>query len=179
MNNRKILQVVVLVILVALAWFLWPRLQQNQNEPQISNVTDFQSCQQAGGQIIDGEPVTCKLSDGRTFAEEDQVKPEVVLDYPKYGDVVKSPLTVVGKAKGNWFFEAQMPVILRDDKGNELFHGPAHAQGDWMTTDYVPFSITFPFDPKGAKYGVLVIEKDNPSALPEFDSSFAIPVKFQ
>lgn len=178
MNNKRVLQIILLIILVAVAWVLWPKLR-NTNESQYANVNDFASCQQAGGEVVDGEPVTCKLSDGRTFQEAEQVQPDVVLDYPKYGDKVTSPLTIVGKARGNWFFEAQMPVTLKDDKGNVLFNGPATAQGDWMTTDYVPFSLKLTFDPKAAEFGVLIIEKDNPSGLPEFDSSFAIPVKFK
>lgn len=176
MDTKRILQIIFLILLVGVAWLLWPKLQKNQ--PTV-NVTDFQSCQMAGGDIINGEPVVCKLSDGRTFDEEQAPQPEVVLDYPKYGDLVKSPFTVVGKAKGTWFFEASMPVTLKDDKGNVLFTGPASAQADWMTTDYVPFSITIPFSPGTAEFGVLIINRDNPSGQPEFDSSFAIPVKFK
>jgi hypothetical protein len=175
MANR-FLQIAAIIILVIIAVLLWPKLKHPQ-EPIV--VSDFASCQLAGGEILQTHPATCKLSDGRTFEEEEIFQPEVVLDYPKYGDLVKSPLTIVGKAKGNWFFEAQMPVTLKDDKGNVLFNGPAHAQGDWMTTDYVPFSVTFPFDPKDSQYGVLIINKDNPSGNPDLDSSFAIPVKFK
>jgi hypothetical protein len=179
MNNKRVLQVIILLLLVAIAVVLWPKVKRNNSNDQFVSVNDFDSCRNAGGQLIDGHPVVCKLPDGRQFEEEQETEGPVVLDYPKYGDTVKSPLTIVGKARGNWFFEAQMPVILKDDKGNELFHGPATAQGDWMTTDYVPFSLTIKFDPKDAEYGVLIIEKDNPSGLPEFDASYAIPVRFK
>ena len=157
---------------------MWPKIQ-NPNESQFANVNDFASCQQASGEIINGDPVVCKLSDGRTFEEAEHAEPEVILDYPKYGDVVASPLTVVGKAKGTWFFEANLPVTLKDDKGNVLIKIGAMAQSDWMTTEYVPFSVTLPFDPGTSEFGVLIIEKDNPSGLSEFDSSFAIPVRFK
>jgi hypothetical protein len=176
MNTKRILQIIVLILLVAIAWLLWPKLQKR--EPIVS-VTDFGSCQQAGGQIVDGEPVICKMADGRTFEEAEHSEPEVILDYPKYGDKVTSPLTVVGKARGTWFFEANLPVTLKDDKGNVLIQKGAMATSDWMTEDYVPFSVTLLFDPKGAEFGVLIIERDNPSGLPEFDSSFAIPVRFK
>lgn len=125
------------------------------------------------------DPIACKMPDGRTFEEEESAQPDVVLDTPKYGDLVKSPLTVTGKARGGWFFEAQLPVILKDSTGKELFHGPASAQSDWMTADYVPFSVTFPFDPADAEFGILLINKDNPSGDPDLDSSSAIPVRFK
>ena len=179
MNNKLILQIAGLIVLIGLGWLLLPKVHGPEPTPT-ANVTDFSSCQQAGGTVMqDADPILCKMPDGRTFQEDETPQPDVVLDSPHYGDLVKSPLTIVGKAKGTWFFEAQMPVTLKDDKGNVLFQGPAHAQGDWMTTDYVPFSITVPFDPGTAQYGVLIIEKDNPSDLPEFDSSFAIPVQFK
>ncbi|MBX4191223.1 MAG: Gmad2 immunoglobulin-like domain-containing protein [Candidatus Doudnabacteria bacterium] len=176
--TKRILQIIVLALLVAIAYLLWPKLKRNDQQPVVT-VSDFSTCQQAGGELIDGHPVVCKLSDGRTFEEEDNNQPEVILDYPKYGDKVTSPLTVVGKAKGNWFFEANIPVTLKDDKGNVLAQIGGQAQSDWMTQDYVPFSATLKFDPKSAETGVLIISRDNPSGLPEFDSDFAIPVKFK
>jgi hypothetical protein len=178
MDNKRLLQIIVLILLVGLVWFLLPKIHQSQETPT-ANITDFGSCQMAGGEILQADPITCKMPDGRTFAEDPNPGPEVVLDSPQYGDLVKSPLTIVGKAKGSWFFEAQMPVILKDDKGNILFQGPAQAQSDWMTTDYVPFSATLKFDPKNAQYGLLIINKDNPSGDTALDSSFAIPVRFK
>jgi hypothetical protein len=178
MDTKRVLQIIVLLLLVGIAWLLWPKLQ-NPQPSQYANVTDFDGCEEAGGQIINGEPVICRLSDGRTFEEAEHAQGDVILDYPKYGDKVTSPLTIVGKARGTWFFEANIPVTLKDDKGNTLVQKGAQAQSDWMTTDYVPFSITLTFDPKDAEAGVLIISKDNPSGLPEFDSDFAIPVRFK
>ncbi|HEX9503465.1 MAG TPA: Gmad2 immunoglobulin-like domain-containing protein [Patescibacteria group bacterium] len=176
METKRILQVIVILLLIGIAWLLWPKLK---NQEPYATVSDFGSCQIAGGLIQESHPAVCRLPDGRTFTAEESPAPEVVLDYPKYGDVVKSPLTIVGKARGTWFFEANVPVTLKDDKGNVLIKTGGHAQSDWMTTDYVPFSTTLVFDPKDAQFGVLIINKDNPSANPDLDSSFAIPVKFK
>ncbi len=175
MNNRY-LQALILIALAVAALFL---LSKKSEAPTVA-VTDFGSCQIAGGEINHGDPVTCKMPDGSTFEEEEHPEPEVVLDTPQYGALVKSPLVVTGKAKGTWFFEANLPVTLKDVENNKvLVQVGAQAQSDWMTTEYVPFTATLNFDPGTAQYGVLVIEKDNPSGMPEFDSSFAIPVKFR
>ena len=172
--NNKYLQATVLIALAAGALFL---LSQKKQEPII--VTDFGSCQMAGGEIIQDNPIRCRMPGGQTFDSEENPEPEVVLDMPAYGDLVKSPLTVTGKARGTWFFEANLPVTLKDENGKVLAQVGAQAQSDWMTTDYVPFTATLTFDPGTVQYGVLIIEKDNPSGMPEFDSSFAIPVKFK
>jgi hypothetical protein len=97
---------------------------------------------------------------------------------PLPGDEVQSPLTVTGEARGNWYFEASFPVRLLDGNGNELTVAPAQAQGDWMTTDFVPFSVTLTFPTPATATGTLVLSKDNPSGEPQFDDSIEIPVTF-
>jgi len=102
----------------------------------------------------------------------------IVVDSPKPGDLVASPLTVTGKARGSWYFEASFPVQLLDADGNVLASGPAQAQNDWMTTDFVPFKITLTFTPPGTVGGTLVLKKDNPSGLPEHEDELRLPVRF-
>lgn len=103
----------------------------------------------------------------------------VVVDAPLPGATISSPLTVTGRARGNWYFEASFPVVLKTAGGAVLAQAPAQAQGDWMTTDWVPFSVTltFPSQPSGLA-GVLVLEKDNPSGLPQNDDVRTIDVVF-
>jgi hypothetical protein len=96
---------------------------------------------------------------------------------PLPGATVKSPLTVTGKARGTWFFEASFPMKLLDSNGNVLAQGPAQAQAEWMTEDFVPFSATLNFTATTAT-GSLILEKDNPSGMPEHDQSVTIPVSF-
>lgn len=173
MYTKQILQVIVVVLLVAIALVLLPHL----HKPVSVSVTDFSSCQQAGGTVKDGDPVTCSYN-GQNFSEQVS-QPEVVLDSPKYGDLIKSPLGITGKARGTWFFEANLPVVLKDENGKVLAQQGLQAIGDWMTTNYVPFAGTLPFDPGTAQYGVLIISKDNPSGNPDFDASYAVPVRFK
>lgn len=98
---------------------------------------------------------------------------------PLPGQVISSPLTVAGQARGNWFFEASFPVKLLDANGNVIVQKPAQAQGEWMTTNYVPFSVSLTFQKPATATGTLVLEKDNPSGLPENANELRIPVKFQ
>lgn len=102
----------------------------------------------------------------------------IVVASPLPNAVVSSPLTVTGEARGNWYFEASFPVKLIDGNGNELAVTFAQAQGDWMTTDFVPFSVTLTFDPPSTPTGALILEKDNPSGLPENDAFITVPVQF-
>lgn len=90
---------------------------------------------------------------------------------------VASPLTITGRAKG-WYFEASFPVKIVDDNGKILAQGPATAQGEWMTADFVDFKITLEFFPNGATQGKVIFQKDNPSGLPQYDESYEIPVIF-
>ena len=92
--------------------------------------------------------------------------------------IISSPLHIEGKARGSWFFEAVFPAHLIDDQGNAIASGPVHAQSEWMTDDFVPFSLDLPFT-TNAKAGFLVLEKDNPSDLPQNAQSIRIPVLFK
>jgi hypothetical protein len=100
----------------------------------------------------------------------------IVIDAPKEGATVTSPLTVIGKARGGWYFEASFPVRLLDALGNEIAVVPAQAQGEWMTEDFVPFIAELTFSVPSAQYGKLILMKDNPSGLPENDEQVEVAV---
>ncbi len=102
---------------------------------------------------------------------------EVEIFYPQANDAISSPLEISGQARGFWFFEASLPVRLVDLEGNLIVEHYAQAQNDWMTTDFVPLSASLVFNTT-ATSGFLVIAKDNPSGLPEYDASISIPVIF-
>jgi len=97
---------------------------------------------------------------------------------PQPNQVIESPLIIEGEARGTWFFEATFPVKLLDANGNVIAAHYAEAQGDWMTADFVPFKAQLIFEKPATDYGVLVLEKDNPSGLPENDAKIEIPVYF-
>ena len=102
----------------------------------------------------------------------------IELYLPNPGAVITSPLTVTGRARGNWFFEGGFPLILVDWDGRIIAESRATAESK-MTADYVPFrgTITFEKPAYGAR-GALILKKDNPSGLPEHDNALEIPVFF-
>lgn len=103
----------------------------------------------------------------------------VVLDTPRPNQYVESPMWVVGRARGSWFFEAEFPVRLLDQRDSVVTFGIARAGGEWMTADFVPFALTLNFTPPSTDVGTLVLERSNPSGLPEHAASVRVPVRFR
>ena len=113
--------------------------------------------------------------------EQQQVNPQVHPNLKiniKPGESITSPITISGEAKG-WYFEASFPIKIVNESGAILDQRPAQAQGEWMTSEFVPFSVrlSFPAQPTGSK-GKIILEKDNPSGLPEYDDYLEIPITF-
>jgi hypothetical protein len=104
----------------------------------------------------------------------DQIK----VSKPQPNQMVESPLIIEGEARGTWFFEATFPVKLYDTNGDIIATHFAQAQGEWMTQDFVSFKAQLVFEKPTIDAGVLTLEKDNPSGLPENDASIEIPVRF-
>lgn len=105
--------------------------------------------------------------------------PMVVLTTPTINSVISSPLHIAGKAKGGWFFEGSFPVKLVDANNKVLAQGPATAQGEWMTPEYVQFTADLTFSVPSTQTGMLILQNDNPSGLPENQQTVSIPVRFQ
>ncbi|MFZ2253173.1 MAG: Gmad2 immunoglobulin-like domain-containing protein [Minisyncoccia bacterium] len=105
----------------------------------------------------------------------------IIIDTPQPYQKITSPVTITGKARGNWFFEASFPITIVNWDGLIIGQGIATAEGDWMTTEFVPFAATIsysfatttPYD-----RGALILKKDNPSGLPEYDDAREIPIIF-
>lgn len=103
-----------------------------------------------------------------------------ILEAPLPGAEIHSPLQVRGQARGTWFFEGSFPLILTDWDGLIIAEGYATAQGEWMTTDWVPFEGELVFEkPTYGTRGTLILQKDNPSDLPEFDDAREITIFFE
>jgi len=104
----------------------------------------------------------------------------IVVATPIKDSEISSPLSVSGRARGNWFFEASFPITLVDSYNNVISESHVTAQGDWMTKDFVKFVGVLEFSNyiKGSK-GKLILRKDNPSGLPEHNDSVEIPIIFK
>ncbi|MDB5188407.1 MAG: hypothetical protein JWM92_5 [Candidatus Nomurabacteria bacterium] len=103
---------------------------------------------------------------------------DVVVDAPMQGQLITSPVSIIGKAKGNWFFEGSFPISLYNMQGQAIATGVAQAQGDWMTTNYVPFTANLAFPSASHGTGYLLLKNDNPSGNPQFDKSLTINVQW-
>ncbi|HOW60271.1 MAG TPA: Gmad2 immunoglobulin-like domain-containing protein [Candidatus Moranbacteria bacterium] len=112
-------------------------------------------------------------------SQPEQKQPETLRVYfPKSNDKITSPVIVSGQASG-WYFEGTFPVKIVDEKGKELGKGNVVSlDGNWMTTEFVPFKGSINFSAEGAKSGKIIFEKDNPSGLPQNAESYSLPVNF-
>lgn len=121
------------------------------------------------------------LTPGPTTSTPEVVGREGVIEVsaPAAGATVGSPLVITGRARGTWFFEGSFPVKIVDKGGSLVTTTHATAQGDWMTEGWVEFTATVPFNVVTTTPAMIVLEKDNPSGLPEHDDSISFPVTLQ
>jgi len=106
-------------------------------------------------------------------------KPGLIeLHNPFPGDPIQSPLAIEGMAKGPWYFEASFPVYLLNAAGDTIARTPAQAEGEWMTTNMVPFKATLTFTATPGDSGTLILSKSNASGLPEHDDELRVPIRF-
>ena len=190
---KKLLLVIILLIIVAAAvWaaifglkYLKPASpSQGQDQSQLGQEQEgieFDKCLAAGKTPTASYPRKCTV-DGKTYAENIgnavAKKDLVQATQPKPGSVITSPTTVMGQARGTWFFEGQFPVVLLDSNNNELGRGAAKAFADWTTTNFVPFEASFEFSIPSTETGTLLLKKDNPSGDPAKDDQLEIPIRF-
>ncbi len=145
-------------------------------------ISGFDECLEAGYPVLESYPRQCRTSDGKEFIEDignELEKSDLIrVSRPRPNEIIGSPLEIRGEARGFWFFEASFPVKLFDDNGSLLAVIPAQALGDWMTGDFVPFEAEIEFQLPETRKGILILEKDNPSGLPEYEDELEIPVRF-
>jgi hypothetical protein len=178
MPKKAITLGVVVIIILIIGIVLSVRANLNSNNPIFGGINEpATSTPTTNGTTTDPN------TGGNNGSTNTDPNSPVILDMIKANATVTSPLTVAGKARGNWFFEANLPIKITDASGKVLGQVGAQAVGEWMTTNYVPFSATLTFTAptstaQNPQTGFLIIEKDNPSGLPENDASVKIPVMF-
>ncbi|HEX5429933.1 MAG TPA: Gmad2 immunoglobulin-like domain-containing protein [Patescibacteria group bacterium] len=180
-NTRNIIiGVVVLAVVIALLSFMPEKSQAPTTNNNTQTATDYASCALAGYPIEQTNPPTCTTPQGQTFTDQSAVtNQDVIITTPKIADIVTSPMTISGKVRGTWFFEANLPIELEDEDGNVLAQTGYHTDENWMTSDYVDVNTTLKFPAPTTDYGKLVIHNDNPSGDPANDKSFEVPVRFK
>jgi len=168
MKNKIIIILIVLAILIGIWLFSTLIIEELKEEP-IACTQDAKLC--SDGSYVSRIPPECDFA---PCPKENLIQ----VENPKANELISSPLLVKGKARGSWYFEADFPVKLFDNNGFLLGVIPAQAQGNWMTEDFVDFKATLPFAVPSTSRGKLVLEKDNPSGLPEHDDELTVPVNF-
>ena len=169
---------IIVVAIVLIAVGLWFYLKSPRIEVQ-----SFEECVKAGYPVMESYPRQCKAPDGKTFVEDignELEKQDLIrVNNPRPNQTIESPLLIEGEARGSWFFEATFPVKLFDEEDNLLGSTVAQAKGEWTTENFVPFKAELKFSSPTTEKGTLVLEKSNPSGLPENADELRIPVTFK
>jgi len=189
MKANLILIVLVLAVVGGALWFM---TTTNQQEPVVgiddSKILSFADCEAAGYPVMESYPRQCRTADGRTFAEElPAPEPTYVnasadlirVTTPTPGSVTGKPITVMGEARGGWYFEASFPIEVRNSAGAVIATGHAEAQSDWMTGNFVPFTATVQIPASYIGEAVLVLMNDNPSGMVENARSISFPITIE
>lgn len=185
-----------LIILIVIGGVFWLGLNQyHKDKPTDTDpesASSFTECVEQGNNVMESYPRQCIDAAGNHFTEDVTANWEtaytnaseelIVVDSIEAGDTVSSPLTITGKARGYWFFEASFPVTIVDWDGRIIAEHYAEAEGDWMTEEFVPFTTTIEFDTPEAvgpiNRGAIILQRANASGLPENDAALEIPVVF-
>ncbi len=172
---KVIISAVAVVIVVYLAFVL--DIPQKQMP-----VKDFITCIAAGNPAMESYPRQCNDGKGNTYIEEISTvntSDMIRVSAPVAGAAIESPVSVSGEARGNWYFEASFAAEVLDENGKSLGVSPIQAQGDWMTTEFVPFEGSIVFSKPTTATGLIRFHKDNPSGDPMRDASIDVPVTFK
>lgn len=187
MKANLILVVLVIAAIGAALWFMTMPKEQTVviND---SEILSFLACEAAGYPVMESYPRQCRTKDGRTFVEElptpeptyvNATADNIKVMSPTPASVVGKPITVMGEARGGWYFEASFPIEVRDGTGSVIATGYAQAQGDWMTPEFVPFLGTIQIPANYIGDAVLVFMNDNPSGMPENARSVSFPITIE
>ncbi len=194
-KEKKIFILGLLVILYGILWvlavnyfcegtdcFQWPWSKSLTLQNQIKS---FEQCAAEGYPVSQTFPAECKV--GReVFAQTIQKPPSpnseidrLRIVNPSPHQLIANPLEIIGQAKGDWYFEASFPIKLLDANNNEVAHITAQAQGDWTTSNFVPFTAKLKFNKPTTSTGTLIFQRDNPSGLIKQAEIVTVPVRFE
>lgn len=178
MRTLKIALILIIFILVAAGLVLASTAFQQTSQPE---VTSFEECAERYA-VMESHPRRCSTPGGEVFVEDIENELEhqdmITVSSPRPGDEATSPIVLSGEARGPWYFEANFPVMLRTaDDGTVLAETAAEADGEWMTESFVPFSADISFSVNEPLEAEVVLNRANPSGLPENTAEIVIPVQ--
>jgi uncharacterized coiled-coil protein SlyX len=179
--------VILLVLVVAAGTYTWQHNKVNSLNDKISSqnvqISSLNNQVSALGTKLSSACQTNQTSQPAnsactSYAYTSQKGVSVLVFTPAKNATLSSPVAVVGEVPGNWSFEAQFPIQLKDSSGNVIAQSPARLLGNWQTTQQVAFSVQLTYTKAVSGSGTLVLQKDNPSGLDKNSDSVSIPVKF-
>ncbi|MES3005613.1 MAG: GerMN domain-containing protein [Patescibacteria group bacterium] len=172
------------VVLVILAGAVGLAFKNKGDNGQVVVIKTYEECVAAGYPVMESYPEQCKTPDGKTYVNkvtpvvDTNVSNMIHVENPVAQQIVASGFELRGEARGIWYFEASFPAKLLDANDKVIAQFPVQAQGDWMTTDFVSFKQIVTFSIPETSTGKLILQKDNPSGLPENNAELVIPIKF-
>lgn len=164
--------IVAFSILGALYYAYTERL--TMNTAQVGCTMEAKIC--PDGSAVGRSGPRCEFAPCPSVPQEDE---NIRVTIPRSGDVIISPVIIRGEARGTWFFEGSFPLLIVDENGLVVGSGVAQSQGEWMTSEFVPFEALVSFSLPSSTAGSIILSRDNPSGLPENDAKIAIPVRFR
>ncbi len=159
----KVTFIIIILVVIGASYYMYSNRDEVQNDVIVdenNSPNDFDQNQ---------EPV---IEPTYENASADLI--QVELPYP--GAVTGKEFTIIGKARGYWFFEGSFPIELRAMNGNILGGGIATAEGEWMTEDFVNFTAEMQTPSAFVGPAILIFKRDNPSDMPENDASMSFPI---
>lgn len=163
---KKLYIIIIVIILAVAAYFIGANLFKGE---------DAWVCRD-GVWVKQGNPSTPAPTTGCGQTSNGNQESEIIVDTPKANQVVFSPIELTGQARGSWFFEANAPVKLIKENGEQIAVSRIEPMGEWMTTEFVPYRGLVQFEITATTSAILVMQNDNPSGLPENAKELRIPL---
>lgn len=181
MNKSLIALGIIIVIGLCIFIFLSPKVAVSPVVDGSATTSITTKGDTSSGEVkgkIDSQTEN-QISEKITYTNSTADLIQVVLPFPNA--VVGKDFSVIGKARGNWFFEASFPIEVLDKNGKILATGVAHPVNgtDWMTANFVNFKADIKVPQSYIGPATLVLKKDNPSGLAEHDASVSFLINIE
>lgn len=175
--NKTLILLILLIGILLISFILFH--QKNIFKEKIDS---FEECLSAGYPVMESYPRQCMVPNGKSFTEDignELEKQDLIrINNPRPNSLIVGPLEIQGEARGFWFFEGDFPIKLVDNEGRELGRAMAKSSSSWMTEEFISFEAVLEFSVPAVNKGKLILEKDNPSGLPENEDQLIVPVYF-
>ncbi|MBI2439561.1 MAG: hypothetical protein HYV45_03095 [Candidatus Moranbacteria bacterium] len=167
---------VILVGLVMSSFFFFQKKEQSfrsERSKEVMCTKEAKLC--PDGSAVERSGPNCEFTSCPTTAPSTD---DIIITAPRPDELARTPLTILGKARGQWYFEGQFSVAVVASDGTVLGKGTAQAVGDWMTSEWVPFEAIVEFVVPHAGIGSVLFMKENPSGFPEREKTISVPLRF-